>query len=266
MDFTGNIERFSGFAGLYDRYRPAPPELLGEVLVRLAAVARPRLVVDLGSGTGLSTRYWADRADEVIGIDPTGDMRRQAEARSGAANVTYREGFSHATGLPSGHADVVTCAQALHWMEPEETFREAARILRPGGVFAAFDYDWPPETGCWEADAAFEDCWAMVRSRDAQRRALHPARVWDKAGHLERMRASGRFRYVREIVMHHVDRGNAERLVGLLLSQGSTMSLLKEGVSEETLGIDALRAVAERTLGAQPSIWFWSSRLRVGII
>ena len=97
-DFKGNIERFSGFADLYDRYRPAPPTILAEILTRLAGGTFPHCVVDLGSGTGLSTRYWADKARQVIGIEPTADMRRQAEAQTTASNVSYREGFSHQTG------------------------------------------------------------------------------------------------------------------------------------------------------------------------
>ena len=42
-------------------------------------LTRPRLVVDLGSGTGLSTRVWADRADEVVGVEASPEMREQAE-------------------------------------------------------------------------------------------------------------------------------------------------------------------------------------------
>src|SRR5690606_15398774 len=110
----------------------------------LAAVERPALVVDVGSGTGLSTRLWAGRADQVIGIEPGDDMRRQAEAQTAAPSVRYQPGYSTATGLPDACADIVTVSQALHWMEPEPTFAEMARILRPGGVFAAFDCDWPP--------------------------------------------------------------------------------------------------------------------------
>ncbi|MGH7866895.1 MAG: class I SAM-dependent methyltransferase, partial [Candidatus Dormibacteraceae bacterium] len=45
------------------------------------------------------------------------------------------------TGLPEACADVVTCVQAFHWMDPEIVLPEVARILRPGGVFAAVDYD-----------------------------------------------------------------------------------------------------------------------------
>ena len=115
-NFSGNIERFSGFADVYDQYRPAPPAILGELLTQLAQAPFPQLVVDLGCGTGLSTRYWADKAQTVIGIDPTDDMRRQAEAATTAKNISYRQGFSHQTALLAACAQIVTCSQALHWM------------------------------------------------------------------------------------------------------------------------------------------------------
>src|SRR5438034_10635455 len=96
-----NVERFMGFAEHYDAYRPSMPPVIIDMLTQLARMPRPRRVVDLGSGTGLSTRIWTDRADEVIGIEPSDDMRRQAEARSAElANVRYQKGLSTATGLP----------------------------------------------------------------------------------------------------------------------------------------------------------------------
>jgi predicted O-methyltransferase YrrM len=51
-----------GFAEGYDVHRPSPPEALLDVLSLLAQVERPKLVVDLGTGTGtgLSTRVWAE--------------------------------------------------------------------------------------------------------------------------------------------------------------------------------------------------------------
>lgn len=130
QDLSPIVERFSGFADVYDRYRPSPPSVLLDLLPQLAQVRSPRLVVDLGSGTGLSTRIWAARADEVIGIEPSEDMRREAEARTTADNVSYRPGFSHETALPASCADVVTVSQALHWMQPRPTFEEAARGRR----------------------------------------------------------------------------------------------------------------------------------------
>src|SRR5260221_13268967 len=132
---VANVERFKGFAEQYDDFRPAPPPALVDILTQLARVSHPDYVVDIGSGTGLSTRIWADRAEAVIGIEPGDDMRAKAEERStGLRNVRYLEATSTATTLPDGCADIVTVSQALHWMEPTGTFAEVARILRPGGV------------------------------------------------------------------------------------------------------------------------------------
>jgi len=265
-DFSGNIARFTGFADQYDKYRPTPPAILAEILCQLAQTERPSLVVDLGSGTGLSTRYWANRAEQVIGIEPTPDMRKQAEAQTKTGNISYQPGFSHQTGLPNGCAQIVTCSQALHWMEPQATFEEAARILASGGVFAAYDSDWPPTTSHWEADAAYEACSRQVETLDEKHKIFENVRHWKKNGHLERMRASGCFRYTKEIVVHHVEQGNAGRLVGLFLSQGSVMTLIKMGLSEQELGIDVFRQEAQRLLGDTPQTWFWSSRIRYGIV
>jgi len=79
------------------------------------------------------------------------------------------------------------------------------------------------------------------------------------------MRKSGRFRYVKEIVFHHVESGDAERLVGLALSQGEIATLLKAGRSEDEIGITALREAARRVLGEASLPWFWSYRVRVGV-
>ncbi len=264
--FSGNIGRFTGFADLYNQHRAGPPEALAGLIAQFTGVARPGLVVDLGSGTGLSTRYWADKAERVIGIEPTPDMRRRAEATTTAQNISYREGFSHQTRLPERCAQAVICMQALHWMEPGPTFIEAARILVPGGVFVACDYDWPPATGFGEADAAFETCVRTARRLEQELKLDAGLKQWDKAGHLARMRASGCFRHVQEAVLDHHDRGNAERFVGLLLSQGYVQGALKAGVTEAALGIDALRRIAQHTLGETPRPFIWCACIRVGVV
>jgi len=256
------VQRFSGFADVYDRYRPSPPAAIAEILCRLAKTSLPALVVDLGCGTGLSTRYWADKAQQVIGIDPTPDMLQQARQTAAPPHLTFRQGTSDATGLAEHSADIVTCSQSLHWMDPWLTFREVQRILRPGGVFAAFDYDWPPHTLSWEVALAYDDCMRRVTELEKDRRV--PSQ-WAKSSHLQRMRESGCFRYTAEMVIHHTELGNAERILGVLLSQGSVAGLLRSGVTEQTLGIDQLRACAQRELGDRPQTWYWSSRVRLGV-
>lgn len=265
---SANVERFMGFAGRYDAHRPQPPLIILDILTQLAQTPQPELVVDIGSGTGLSTAIWAGRAAMVIGIEPSADMRAQAQQRAAAlpaeANIRFQDGLSTMTGLPDACADIVTCSQSLHWMEPEPTFAEIARILRPGGVFAAYDCDWPP-TLHWEAELAYRACLERATAVDQARGHSRDVRSWDKRQHLERMRASGHFRFTKEILAHSAETGDAERLVGLAMSQGLLATLLKHGLSEAEIGIEELRATLQRILGGATVPWYWSYRIRLGI-
>ena len=262
---AANVERFMGFASEYDRYRPAVPSVIVDILTQYARIIRPKLVVDIGSGTGLSTRVWAGRADEIIGIEPSDDMRALAETRSaGLAGIRYQKGFSTATGLPDGCADIITVSQALHWMEPKGTFAEIARLLRPGGVFAAIDNDWPVVVD-WEAeqlDVAFGDRYEPLVEKYSYAKDV---RRWNKDGHLARMTESGYFRYTREIAVHNVESGDAERLVGLAVSQGSVQTLIKNGANVDELGLAAFRAEVERILGDKPHPFYFTYRMRIGV-
>ena len=246
-----------GFAARYDDNRPRPPEALLDVLCRTARVRRPALVVDLGCGTGLSTRAWVERADRIVGVEPNPAMLAEARARTEAANVELVEGFAGATGVADGKADLVTCSQSLHWMEPETTFAEAARILRPGGVFAAYDYDLPPVIDP-EVDAAFERYLADRRSARERGQVSVGADRWPKNEHLHRLRASARFRYARELVLHGSTEGGADRVVGLALSIGPTLE-------DTPRAIEALRGAAEQVLADRVVPWLIGYRVRVGV-
>jgi hypothetical protein len=150
-------------------------------------------------------------------------------------------------------------------MEPFSTFAEAERILRPGGLFAAYDYDWPPSTSSWEVDRAYLECMEIADRLGEKHRIMEGVTRWEKSGHLARMRESGRFRFVRESLLHHRDEGGAERIVGVLLSQGHVQSLLKLGVTREELGVERLLAVAQEAFGDRMAPWFWSARVRIGV-
>lgn len=265
-----NLKRFSGLGECYHAHRPTPPTAIPDFLCRMAMVEYPDLVVDLGCGTGLSTRIWAGRSCQVVGIEPNADMRARAEvelAQEGTAGGTvirYQDGLSSATGLPDGCADVVTCSQSLHWMEPNSTFAEVARILRPGGVFAAFDCDWPPAMH-WEADVGLQAVLSGARKVEEARDTDQVIERWAKEQHLERMRASNRFRYVNEVCFHGIEHGDTARLVGLAVSQGSVTALLRLGYSEEALGLTTLREIADRVFGARSVPWHFTYRVRYGV-
>jgi SAM-dependent methyltransferase len=249
-----------GFAARYDRYRPRPPLALLDVLCRYARVERPALVVDLGCGTGLSTRAWSGIAERAVGVEPNPAMLAAVEPAPG---VEYREAFAQETGLDDGCADIVTCSQSLHWMEPQPTFAEAARILRPGGVFAAYDYDWPPVIDP-EVDEAF-DAYQSQRGELRETRGIQRGGDrWLKREHLARMRESGQFRFCREILLSSVEEGNADRVVGFAYSLGCPVALDDDEIENELL-VGELETVARRVLGERTVPFFFGYRVRAGI-
>lgn len=265
---AGNIDRFSGFADCYDKYRPAPPAVIVDILSQLAQVSRPAMVVDLGCGTGLSTRLWLGHADRIVGVEPNADMRRQAAASTaglvGADAVEYRQGTSSQTGLPDGCADVVTCSQSFHWMEPTATLAEVARVLRVGGVFAVYDCDWPP-TMVWQAQAAYRAFTERTDELEQHHGVEAQVRKWPKSEHLANIRNSGHFRFTSEILMHQVEEGSAQRLVGLASSFGGVATLLKQGLTPADVGLEELKAALDRILGGQTMKWYFSYRMRIGV-
>lgn len=267
MEFSHRLIETSGydrpgFADTYEHFRPRTPHVLIDVLCRFARTGRPSLVVDLGCGTGLSTRAWSGVARRAIGIEPNPAMLAAAPP---VPDIEYRQAYAQETGLDDGVADIVTCSQSMHWMEPEPTFTEAARILRPGGVFAAYDYDWPPvvDPEVDEAFWAYQGRWRDVRRRRGIERG---GDVWPKDGHLERMRTSGRFRYCREVVLHSLEEGNADRIVGFARSIGPPAADLPEEELERELLIDELEAVARRVLGNRTVPFFFGYRVRLGFV
>jgi ubiquinone/menaquinone biosynthesis C-methylase UbiE len=261
------IAHWSGASEVYDAHRPAAPLVLAPLLTQLAEAPRPALVVDLGSGTGLSTLLWADVAQQVIGIEPNDEMRAQAERRVArerpdAAQMRFSAGTAQRTGLPDGCADIVTISQALHWMEPIATLAEVARILRRGGVFAAYDTVYPPMV-TWEARRlfiAFMD--RVFRVAAAQGKQVGPE-GWDKSGHLERMRASGHFRQVEEIALHNVEQGDAERFIGLTISMSSLLST--GALSAAEIELEAYKRAVRAALPATPMPWYFGYHVRLGV-
>lgn len=259
-------DQYGGLADMYDAYRPRTPKIIPDILTQLVQVERPNLVVDLGCGTGFSTFIWAKCAKQVIGVDRSDDMRRVAEMKKKklkAKNVRFIAGTSSATTLPDACADIVTCSQSFHWMEPKATLAEIARILRKGGVFAAYDYDRLPIIN-FEIEQALTKFWSGLESL-RKKINIQPRDKWEKTEHLARMQASGHFRYVREIHVNSVEKGDAKRLVGFAQTFGSVKTILEHGFTKTEIGLDKLQSTAERILGKEPITWFFSYAIRIGV-
>jgi SAM-dependent methyltransferase len=128
--------RFTGLAETYARHRPRYPGASIDFVIAHCALGSGSLLVDVGCGTGISSRLFAARGIRVIGIDPNAEMRAAAESAQSLdshLNVTYHEGRAESTGLPFACADAVLAAQAFHWFEPVATLQEFHRILRTDG-------------------------------------------------------------------------------------------------------------------------------------
>lgn len=261
---AANVEQFNGFADLYDKYRPKMPSAILDVLTQAAQIPFPNLVVDVGCGTGLSTRVWRGRARQIIGVEPSDDMRSKAMTVSkNETDVTYIKGTAAEINLPSECADILTICQAIGWLEPNSTFHEVSRIVRPGGIFASVDYSVPVATTI-EIQSAERVFLESIKKLMAKHFPNHQAKHWDKEQYLHQMAASGKFTHTEECHIDNVEQANLERIVGINLSQADTQTLLKHGLSEEEIGLSTLRTQLEMILGNESIPMHVTYHIRIG--
>ncbi|AMB58386.1 class I SAM-dependent methyltransferase [Microterricola viridarii] len=130
---TGRLQQhadsFQSGADGYDRHRPSYPEASVDWLRGPASA--PLEVLDLGAGTGKLSAQLLARGDSVVAVDPSADMLRVAAERMPQLRTLV--GSAEHIPLPDSRVDLVTVAQAWHWMDEQAATREVLRVLRPGG-------------------------------------------------------------------------------------------------------------------------------------
>ena len=168
----------------------------------VAELHEGEVVLDLGSGGGIDVLLSARRvgpSGKAYGVDMTDEMlevARRNQREAGARNVEFLKGTIEAVPLPDDSVDVVisNCVINLSADKPA-VFREAARVLRPGGRFAVTDI--VADAGMDEATrhdiAQWTGCIAGALTEEEFRRDLEGAgfidvevrethRVHDQAG------------------------------------------------------------------------------------
>ncbi len=93
-------------------------------------------VVDLGCGAGLLTNMLSALGHNVTGVDQSSSTLEVARKFDKSKKVHYLKADAMATPLPASTFDAV-CAMDLleHIEKPQNVIQEAARLLKPGGLF-----------------------------------------------------------------------------------------------------------------------------------
>lgn len=165
---TDRTQEFDQLSDHYRRYRPDyPAPLLERLDGHVRAGARdawpsPWLMLDVGAGTGISTRALRrvfGPGPRIVGVEPGRAMRGTALAQDpGGADpdrVEFVGGRAEEVPFPDSCAVLVLAAQAVHWFDRPAFYAEAVRLLAPGGTVAVLnnDRDWSSSAFV----SAFED-------------------------------------------------------------------------------------------------------------
>ncbi|WP_205718241.1 class I SAM-dependent methyltransferase [Actinomadura sp. WMMA1423] len=150
--------------------------------------------LDAGCGTGALTAAVLELADpaQVVGVDPAEGFIAHARTRMDDARAEFRVGDAQSLPLPDGRFDAVVSGLALNFVpDPRRAAAEFARVAAPGGVAAAYVWDYAEGMAMlryfWDAAASLDPAAA---ERDEGRRfpLCSPeqlARLWTEAGFAE---------------------------------------------------------------------------------
>ena len=129
-------DHFSGHSDQYAQSRPHYPE---EIYAYLASIAPAcSLAWDCGTGNGQAARGLAKYFDKVYATDASAEQIAHAHAHE---KVEYRVEPAEHISLEAASVDLVTVAVAIHWFNFDEFYLEVKRVLKTGGVLAAWTYN-----------------------------------------------------------------------------------------------------------------------------
>ncbi|XP_077977505.1 putative methyltransferase DDB_G0268948 [Glandiceps talaboti] len=138
-----SAERFTGtaIAEAYQKFRPTYPIEVVHRILTFLRVKNPgpwRLAIDVGCGSGQSTRILSDHFETVIGRDVSKDQIDEARKTGHPRNVKFEIGSDVSLPAEDNTLDLVTTAQAAHWFHLEKFYKEV--VLKPNGCLAVYGY------------------------------------------------------------------------------------------------------------------------------
>ncbi|MCW3123664.1 MAG: Trans-aconitate methyltransferase [Flavipsychrobacter sp.] len=131
-------DNFSQQAAIYAQYRPHYPVALYEHLASLTSAHET--VWDCGTGNGQAAVGLTAFYNRVIATDPS---EEQINNSTHHERIVYKIERAEQTSISDHSIDLLTTANALHWFNFDEFYNEARRVLKPGGIIAAWCYEVP---------------------------------------------------------------------------------------------------------------------------
>jgi ubiquinone/menaquinone biosynthesis C-methylase UbiE len=132
-----SLDLFSDKSDLYALARPKYPQALYDFLS--SCIAEKNRVWDCATGNGQAAIALAEIFNEVQATDLSEQQIAHAALNE---NIIYSVQSAEHTNFPDNYFDLITVAQAIHWFDFEKFWPETLRVLKQGGVFAAWGYDW----------------------------------------------------------------------------------------------------------------------------
>ena len=115
-----------------------------QALTAMLGAAPVESILDIGTGTGRMLQLMGDRAREAIGVDLSRDMLAVARTNlstSNYQNCSVRQADMYDLPFKDGGFDLAVSHMVLHFADrPQDVFREASRVLKPGGQFVIVDF------------------------------------------------------------------------------------------------------------------------------
>ncbi|KAM4626354.1 putative methyltransferase isoform 1-T2 [Discoglossus pictus] len=126
------------FSKVYQQYMMPVPQNVSDLKLRyLQEKGGPfELAVDVGCGTGRSTRPLAPYFHKVIGIDISETQINEARKHTSEENVSYLVSPAEDLPLEDSSVDLVNAGMAAHWFPMDKFLKEADRVLKPRGCIA----------------------------------------------------------------------------------------------------------------------------------
>lgn len=126
---------FSRQSDLYAKYRPTYPKELYEYI--LSFVKEKNIAWDCATGNGQAAVVLADYFKKVIATDISAAQIEKAKRKE---NIEYSVCAAESTPFADNIFDLVTVAQAYHWIKWNEFKKEVTRVCKPNAVIAVWTY------------------------------------------------------------------------------------------------------------------------------